>query len=64
MLIPPVVTLLPRASRELLVLGKSCQFELGSRMCPEYFRPGEKKILPGELKVLDSVGRGDLGVRK
>lgn len=39
---PPVVTLLTRASRELLVLGKSCQFELCSRMCPEYFSLGEK----------------------
>lgn len=64
---PPVVTLLPRASRELLVLGKSCQFERSSRMCPVLFGPGAKQILPGELKALDSWGawgRDDLGARK
>lgn len=58
---PPSSHTASRASRELLVLGKSCQFELCSRMCPLYFSPGAKQILPGELKALASWG--DVGQR-
>lgn len=56
MLIPLAVPLLSRASRELLVLGQSWEFELCSRMWPVYFIPGAKWDFTWRVKSRWVVG--------